>query len=273
MVLKGCLICCLHGRQCAAAKAIASERRRRPPVRRRHRPETESDERKEFAQVMKYVEESPRNSSMNRTITSADLVKKQTTGKNAERKIRETDEDEIEDRLPTSTKKHVRKSKSLYHDIKGQPFRTSAKPLLKEYRLRTKLTVIFQDLSSVIGSQLYAKHKLQHSHSFTELKYKPLNALAQSRSDISSSSEETSDQDDGSPQYSEMILGESSPSNPKSTCPLKRYYIGVVSRKTSEMFVWRNTAFRVYHEISEHDSSNSEYPLYIVYKNSRGKYL
>uniref|UniRef100_A0A0M3IQX0 USP domain-containing protein n=1 Tax=Ascaris lumbricoides TaxID=6252 RepID=A0A0M3IQX0_ASCLU len=112
------------------------------------------------------------------------------------------------------------------------------------------------------------KCKLQHSQSFTEVRYKPLNAMVKSTDDSNDGSEESKHG------KSELILGFSPSSvDPKSTCPLKRYYIGIVTRKTSEMFVWRNTAFRVYHEFNEKDSINNELPLYIVYRNSRGEYF
>ncbi|KHN81006.1 hypothetical protein Tcan_15611 [Toxocara canis] len=103
---------------------------------------------------------------------------------------------------------------------------------------------------------------------FTEVRYKPLNAAVKS-------AEDSSDEDEGSVRQNGELVPGSSPSSvdPKSTCPLKRYYIGIVTRKTSEMFVWRNTAFRVYHEMTKGDSTDNELPLYIVYKNSRGQYF
>uniref|UniRef100_A0A915C6L3 Envelope protein n=1 Tax=Parascaris univalens TaxID=6257 RepID=A0A915C6L3_PARUN len=103
---------------------------------------------------------------------------------------------------------------------------------------------------------------------FTEVRYRPLNAMVKSTDDSNDRSEECMHG------KGELILGFSPSSvDPKSTCPLKRYYIGIVSRKTSEMFVWRNTAFRVYHEFNENDSISNELPLSIVYRNSRGEYF
>ncbi|KAL3986001.1 hypothetical protein ACH3XW_40980 [Acanthocheilonema viteae] len=55
-----------------------------------------------------------------------------------------------------------------------------------------------------------------------------------------------------------------------SAFPIKRYYIGIVSSQTAELFVSRNTAFRVYHSLNE--INDKEISLCIVYKNSCGKF-
>ncbi|KAM3716447.1 hypothetical protein ACO02O_00613 [Dirofilaria immitis] len=55
-----------------------------------------------------------------------------------------------------------------------------------------------------------------------------------------------------------------------SVFPLKRYYIGIVTPQTAELFISRNTAFRIYHSLKEiHDTTIL---LCIVYKNSRGDF-
>ncbi|CAG9540506.1 unnamed protein product [Cercopithifilaria johnstoni] len=52
--------------------------------------------------------------------------------------------------------------------------------------------------------------------------------------------------------------------------PIKRYYIGIVTPETAELFVSRNTAFRVYHSLKE--IINKKISLCIVYKNSCGNF-
>ncbi|VDK70474.1 unnamed protein product [Litomosoides sigmodontis] len=55
-----------------------------------------------------------------------------------------------------------------------------------------------------------------------------------------------------------------------SAFPMKRYYIGIVTPRTAELFVSRNTAFRVYHTLKE--PNDTTIPLCIVYKNSCGNF-
>ncbi|VIO99476.1 protein B0207.11, putative [Brugia malayi] len=55
-----------------------------------------------------------------------------------------------------------------------------------------------------------------------------------------------------------------------SAFPMKRYYIGIVTPQTAELFVSRNTAFRLYHSLKE--INDEKVPLCIVYKNSRGDF-
>uniref|UniRef100_A0A2K6WD31 SH2 domain-containing protein n=1 Tax=Onchocerca volvulus TaxID=6282 RepID=A0A2K6WD31_ONCVO len=52
--------------------------------------------------------------------------------------------------------------------------------------------------------------------------------------------------------------------------PLKRYYIGIVTPQTAELFISRNTAFRIYHSLKE--MKDTKILLCIVYKNSHGDF-
>uniref|UniRef100_A0A0R3RSR2 Uncharacterized protein n=1 Tax=Elaeophora elaphi TaxID=1147741 RepID=A0A0R3RSR2_9BILA len=74
----------------------------------------------------------------------------------------------------------------------------------------------------------------------------------------------------------ETIKGESSETKESEvfednlTFPMKRYYIGIVTPQTAELFVSRNTAFRVYHSLKA--INDNQISLCIVYKNSRGNF-
>ncbi|VDN03423.1 unnamed protein product [Thelazia callipaeda] len=55
-----------------------------------------------------------------------------------------------------------------------------------------------------------------------------------------------------------------------SAFPLRRYYIGIVTPHTAELFVSRNTAFRIYHSLDE--VKEMKLQLCIIYKTSRGDF-